>query len=295
MNHPPSERPFARVTWPGHSASRRLGFTLVELLVVMAIIALLLAILLPALARSKQLARQVQDASQLRQVHTSFLVWSRALKGRFPTPGLIDRVGGVPGQGDEDVSKNTHAALYSASIAQNYFAPRMCVSTAESSANVAVHSTYNWNLYNVSNGVYWDPAFKSDLIQVSHLSYATLHLDGPRKATQWKETIDSQFAVVGNRGVKDGTYEDAVYNASKTLLIHGGRRSWEGNIVYNDNHVDFETSFTPESLRKLGPNLDVADNLFRDDPQGAGRDVWLTMIRGVNGSGGTFNFDVTWD
>ena len=45
------------------------GFTLVELLVVMAIIALLLGLLLPALAKARATARQVKDGTQLKQIH----------------------------------------------------------------------------------------------------------------------------------------------------------------------------------------------------------------------------------
>lgn len=45
------------------------GFTLLELLVVIAVIVLLAALLLPALARSKQGAQRIRCASQLRQLH----------------------------------------------------------------------------------------------------------------------------------------------------------------------------------------------------------------------------------
>ena len=62
----------------------RQGFTLVELLVVIGIIALLISILLPALGRARQSANRVKCLSNLRQLGMGFQLYVNANKGRFP-------------------------------------------------------------------------------------------------------------------------------------------------------------------------------------------------------------------
>ena len=65
-------------------SSARCGFTLIELLVVIAIIAILAAMLLPALARAKYAGMRTSCWSNMRQQYLSQILYSGDFLGRFP-------------------------------------------------------------------------------------------------------------------------------------------------------------------------------------------------------------------
>ncbi|MFG0248172.1 MAG: type II secretion system protein [Phycisphaeraceae bacterium JB051] len=111
---------------PAHMSQRPAmrAFTLIELLVVISIIALLVAILLPALGQARKQARSIQCATNLRQVAlcaTGYMAdrkdwvppaygggmpWYQALwkSGHLPKPSGYD--GNTPGQGGYDKTAN---------------------------------------------------------------------------------------------------------------------------------------------------------------------------------------------
>jgi len=84
-------------------SSTRLGraFTLIELLVVIGIIALLVAMLLPALNRAREAAVQVQCASQLRQLGMGFMNYAAQNRGWLPSWSGWHVYGG-DGTGDDN-------------------------------------------------------------------------------------------------------------------------------------------------------------------------------------------------
>jgi len=68
----------------GECARRRRGFTLVELLVVIGIIALLISILLPTLSKAREVAKRTACLSNLRQVQQAFAIYAGQYKDWVP-------------------------------------------------------------------------------------------------------------------------------------------------------------------------------------------------------------------
>ncbi|MBM3475025.1 MAG: DUF1559 domain-containing protein [Armatimonadetes bacterium] len=89
-------------------AARRRGFTLIEVLVVIAIIAILAGILFPVLLRAKESARRTKCASNLRQLGLALQMYAGDYDGliplTFPVPhNMIWR---------DDIGATSHGRLY---------------------------------------------------------------------------------------------------------------------------------------------------------------------------------------
>ncbi|MGD9690589.1 MAG: type II secretion system protein [Phycisphaerales bacterium] len=314
------------------------AFTLIELLVVIAIIALLVGILLPALGKARQSARQLKCATQVRNIVQSCLIWSQQNKENFPLPSQIDKGNttinvGATAQRTKDNTGNIVSLL----IWNGAISPEVCVSPAESNSQIAIDDGYqNANPQGAATpaSALWDPRFggtPSDTGAPARrttgrgsVSYAHAIPFGTPRASRWSNTFNATEAVWGNRGP---TYEGATSNDSgpyppattgwklangtlgtnsNTLLIHGGRNTWEGNIGYNDGHVNFETRPDPTEItyrRDTGSPLTVPDNFFvneSDDATDGGRpatelpgsNAYLRMISGVSGTDAAYTITI---
>jgi prepilin-type N-terminal cleavage/methylation domain-containing protein len=290
------------------------AFTLIELLVVMAIIALLLGVLLPALAKARATARQVKCSTQLQQLHKALLVQAIENPGQaFLLPGEVNRqaINGqqIKGRGALDEVKNSHANLWSCAIALNMFSPQVLVSPSEVSGNVAVATNYSHNSWSPAQDRFWDGdtaqgdgsvaatrSVTTNLAAKCSTSYACMVLlpSTERRTKEWQNSGNSRHAVLGNRcgNIISSNGAQSVDPTSKTLEIHGAPKTWEGNICYNDNHVNFESSFVPEGVDVItfGGQTGILDNLFQgqtgDPSSGKRSDIYMAIVSQCAGSAG---------
>jgi hypothetical protein len=242
-----------------NAPARARALTLVEVLVVGVILITIAAVFLMLGQRSPNTGG-VMDAANLRGIHQGMVLFSQNYNDQYPLPSVLDKdnhtVSLAPGT--DPTTKDTTAAIISTLIYGNFFGPEICISRAESNGTIVLNNDYAYAEPRAAANpklALWDPAFAADFTKgESNLSYAHMLPSGPRLA-KWSNTFNATEAVLGNRGPRiagitsrtSSSVTPAYDTASNTLLIHGGRSTWEGNIVYNDNHVSFESLLAPET------------------------------------------------
>lgn len=250
---------------------------MVELLVVIVVVIVLVLVLLPMMGRTNHHGgRQIKDSTQVRGIHQGMVLWAQNNSDVYPLPSVIDAK-------DETVAergraKDTTANIMSVLMYNGFFSPELCVSPAESNGNIQVFGNYSYS--NPASAVrpekaLWDPAFSADFTgpKKGNFSYGHMLPADARLEKTWTNNFQAGQAVIGNRGplvtamaTEKGNRRYAAA-ASNTYLIHGGRNTWEGNIAYNDDHVDFVTRIDPESnTYKDAAGKEWFDCLFFDEP-----------------------------
>lgn len=143
----------------------RAGFTLVELLVVIGVIAVLIGMLLPALQSARRAANTVKCGSYLRQVGTAFKLYESDYKGYWPASWYCYA---PPGTADTGTTSWTRERRWF-----DYISPYVNNKVVLNGDGTSPNDIFNTNLINKQGSVLWGcPEYDVDN-QFTYNSYST--------------------------------------------------------------------------------------------------------------------------
>jgi prepilin-type N-terminal cleavage/methylation domain-containing protein/prepilin-type processing-associated H-X9-DG protein len=230
-----------------------IGFTLIELLVVIAIIAILAALLMPALSRSQGEANRVKCASNQHQISLGWIMYADDSGGWYPWMRGWGAAGGQLGtyKSDAFVAESFGVTTPATSRPLNKYVPN--VNTWQCPADKG-DVNYSANNCFVQYGNSYCPEHVFDVWRVQHITADTdpgFDNDGAVPIKSSEIAMRPVTKIIQG----DWEWEDQSYNinGSPGAWWHNYKGERKFNMLYGDGHVVFYTFPTNTPLFQAGP------------------------------------------